>query len=187
MGSTKQKYKLKMDLLKSMLGNECRRCKSTKDLEFDHIDPETKSFTIANRWNDDLETLKDELDKCQLLCFDCHVSKSRSDYNDRVTSGKLVVKPFTHGSSYAWMRLKCLCDICLEAKKQSNSIRSKGKRNSYNVDVVHGSARSYYRGCRCDDCKLANTIKERFRLAGVLLSSVDRIVDGPHHPNLSAL
>jgi len=30
-----------------MLGGRCVRCGATEDLEFDHIDPSTKRFTIS--------------------------------------------------------------------------------------------------------------------------------------------
>lgn len=60
----------------------CIGCGSQEQLEIDHIDPTTKlcdpakSFgakTITNRiWN--------EIDKCQLLCYDCHREKTGKQF-----------------------------------------------------------------------------------------------------------
>lgn len=58
---------------------ECVHCKC-KDwicLEFDHIDSNTKKYTISRMIFDAMseKTLRKELDKCQLLCGNCHQKK----------------------------------------------------------------------------------------------------------------
>jgi 5-methylcytosine-specific restriction endonuclease McrA len=63
-------------IVKSM-GGECAQCYSTEDLEIDHIDRSTKSFDIGKAiagWK--MDRINAELDKCQLLCHDCHLEKS---------------------------------------------------------------------------------------------------------------
>ena len=59
------------------LGGECKKCSSVEQLEFDHIDRATKSFAITKYWNRKWEIIKPELDKCQLLCHDCHKEKTK--------------------------------------------------------------------------------------------------------------
>jgi 5-methylcytosine-specific restriction endonuclease McrA len=57
-------------------GGKCIRCGYCKEiaaLEFHHIDPKGKDFGLSQRgltrsW----EKIKDELDKCVLLCANCH-------------------------------------------------------------------------------------------------------------------
>lgn len=55
-------------------GGKCEKCgyhKSIAALEFHHLDPSKKDFGISKKrvkW----ETLKLELDKCILLCANCH-------------------------------------------------------------------------------------------------------------------
>jgi len=61
------------------LGGKCVVCGTTKRLEFDHIDRTTKKYTIASRVHQDFTILKEELDKCQLLCVDCHKVKTKSE------------------------------------------------------------------------------------------------------------
>jgi len=66
-----KKYNDKQRLLSlSYKGGKCLRCESTEFLEFHHRDPDDKEFTIGSRI---FETSLDELDKCDLLCKDCHM------------------------------------------------------------------------------------------------------------------
>ena len=63
-----------LGLLKKQKGGKCSRCgydKCLKALEFYHIDPSKKDFTISNdhfRLKDAIEESK----KCILLCSNCH-------------------------------------------------------------------------------------------------------------------
>ncbi len=63
----------------ALLGGKCVKCGTAENLEFDHIDPLTKSFTIAMRLSKGEEKLRAELAKCQLLCQPCHLEKTRVD------------------------------------------------------------------------------------------------------------
>lgn len=52
---------------------QCGYCKSLSALEFHHRDSTEKDFGIARRWYKGLDDiLKKELDKCDLLCSNCH-------------------------------------------------------------------------------------------------------------------
>lgn len=66
----------KRERAKVYLGGKCVRCGATEDLQFDHIDPATKSFTITAHLNRRWEVLVVELDKCQLLCRPHHLEKT---------------------------------------------------------------------------------------------------------------
>lgn len=61
------------------LGGECVQCGIKTNLEFDHIDRKTKSFSITRKWNRKWEILKPELDKCQLLCSEHHLEKTKQE------------------------------------------------------------------------------------------------------------
>ena len=59
-------------------GGQCEKCgynKSQAALHFHHIDPATKSFSIASRQSCSFEELKAELDKCIMLCANCHAEE----------------------------------------------------------------------------------------------------------------
>lgn len=59
-----------------LLGGSCVLCGSTKDLEFDHIDPNTKQHEMVTLWHRSREVWLAELEKCQLLCVPCHLVKT---------------------------------------------------------------------------------------------------------------
>jgi 5-methylcytosine-specific restriction endonuclease McrA len=57
-------------------GGKCNRCgyyKSVYALQFHHIDPAEKDFNIGQKGSTRAwATVKAELDKCVLLCANCH-------------------------------------------------------------------------------------------------------------------
>lgn len=63
-------------LLVEYAGGKCLACgydTYAGALEFHHVDPTTKSFTLAERGNTKhIQTLIDEVHKCVLTCANCH-------------------------------------------------------------------------------------------------------------------
>lgn len=56
-------------------GGKCKNCgynACLDALDFHHIDPLEKSFELSSHWNKKFATLKVEIDKCLLLCSNCH-------------------------------------------------------------------------------------------------------------------
>lgn len=56
-------------------GGKCESCgynKCSAALHFHHRDRSTKSFELHATQRTLLESVKDELDKCDLLCANCH-------------------------------------------------------------------------------------------------------------------
>lgn len=56
-------------------GGECIVCGYNKcdgAMDFHHLDPSKKDFTISHKNHINLEDTKKELDKCVLLCCRCH-------------------------------------------------------------------------------------------------------------------
>ena len=74
------------EILIEKLGGKCVECGCTEALEFDHIDPSTKSFNIAAGYTKPKEVLLAEVAKCQLLCNKCHIQKSKKDLKFRPKS-----------------------------------------------------------------------------------------------------
>ena len=84
-GEQRKLRKERKQHLLERLGGKCVECGTTKRLQFDHIDPRTKSFTIAQKLTSSIKILYEEVDKCQLLCPDCHLEKTKEDYlNGRI-------------------------------------------------------------------------------------------------------
>ena len=70
-------------------GGSCEKCGYNKCLDaltFHHINPAEKDFQISEmcrKW----ETVKNELDKCILVCSNCHLEIHSEIYNGRYPSG----------------------------------------------------------------------------------------------------
>ena len=62
--------------LMAMLGGKCVSCCAKDNLEFDHIDPKSKSFTLCKHMTKPMSELISEAKKCQLLCKTCHNRKT---------------------------------------------------------------------------------------------------------------
>ena len=68
----RKELKLKAILYK---GGKCERCNYSKcydALDFHHLDPNTKEFGISKVSTPSWDRLKKEVDKCILLCANCH-------------------------------------------------------------------------------------------------------------------
>jgi len=108
----RQKYRNKRKKLAlNYLGNRCSLCGSTKKLEFDHINPDTKKFNILDTVSLDksMDTFMVELDKCQLLCKSCHLIKTAVERQFNVPR---------HGT-FGWAtNHSCYCDDCVKVKRE---------------------------------------------------------------------
>lgn len=157
-----QYYQIKRKKIIDFLGGKCAQCGSTHDLEIDHKDWRTKSFSISQEWSKKswLE-IKKELNKCQLLCEEHHRIKTSRDQSEQKT------KEPKHGTIYAWMKRKCNCQKCLNAKRQwydKRNVKRRvngGKRELYGRPSSHGTILQYRRGCHCQQCRDANAAYAR--------------------------
>ena len=68
-----KRYRVKKEMVEYK-GGKCEICsynKSLRALQFHHKDPNEKDFNIGTKTNM-CEKIKKELDKCMLLCSNCH-------------------------------------------------------------------------------------------------------------------
>jgi hypothetical protein len=107
----------------SYLGGKCAECgyveipdkvDRKEKLEFDHIDPKTKSFTIGTNIDCRKEKLIVELNKCQLLCFRCHWIKTRHDRFGLMYEDEATLIP-SCGTVNKYSNYACRCAKCREA------------------------------------------------------------------------
>lgn len=109
-------------------GGACSKCgynKSNAALVFHHENPEEKQFSIANKgrirpW----EELKKELDKCILLCHNCHAELHEEESTKKIMDkyfeeSRPKKKEIRHGTTVAYTYHKCRCDAC----REHNTIR----------------------------------------------------------------
>lgn len=92
------------------LGASCIQCSSQDNLEFDHVNPLSKSFDISKLLNYSQDLVLAEVKKCQLLCKDCHTTKGilNRDYG----GGHNKILDPSHGTWAMYTNSKCRCSMC---------------------------------------------------------------------------
>ena len=78
----REQHKEKRAICLEYLGGKCVKCGTIHNLQFDHIKREGKKYEISSRVNNKFDNLKEELDKCQLLCAPCHLQKTAKEWAD---------------------------------------------------------------------------------------------------------
>ena len=80
----KLKRQNQINLVKYMHDKSCAHCAENdiRVLEFDHINPANKSFSIARAINDgkSWDIILTEINKCQILCSNCHKKRTATQY-----------------------------------------------------------------------------------------------------------
>lgn len=77
------------------LGGQCVHCgykKSNRALEFHHTNPKEKDFTIGSGYIKSWEKMQLELDKCILLCRNCHAEEHERLYDNLIGNSLLYTK-----------------------------------------------------------------------------------------------
>lgn len=115
------RYVDKMARAIEALGGQCRKCGATDGLEIDHIDPRTKSFSVAEAYGKGDAKFFAEIAKCQLLCDPCHTRKTILD------NGWQSAKE-EHGTPRSYRY--CHCAICKaqQAAKMAEFRRKHGRK-----------------------------------------------------------
>ena len=84
-------FQRNIGMLKEYLsGKECKECKE-KDIEvfeFDHTDPKEKKHNVSEMvWHYSWKKILQEIEKCQILCANCHRRKTNRQFGHwRTTS-----------------------------------------------------------------------------------------------------
>lgn len=87
----KNRYHGRKDQAFKMLGGKCSVCGTTRGLELDHKNPDTKKFNVTKLWSVPEEEFKREVRKCKLLCKKHHrerTSKQRENGDVKSVPGK---------------------------------------------------------------------------------------------------
>ena len=80
----REPFRLKLHELKINGCNNCGYHKNDTALNFHHIDPKVKKFNLGIKYftKHSGEEIKEELNKCILLCGNCHVELHYPEYNN---------------------------------------------------------------------------------------------------------
>jgi hypothetical protein len=98
-------YYRRKDEALAYLGGRCVNCGEVENLEFDHIDPHLKEFTITKLFSVSNTRFWNEIEKCQLLCAECHELKTSDD------------RGVAHGGGVSGKK-NCPCDLCRARKSE---------------------------------------------------------------------
>lgn len=143
------------------LGGKCVECGTTERLEFDHIDPATKSFRVSEFFCRKVDGLSEEMAKCQLLCKSHHVEKTMRERG---------LAPSPHGSRNRYKHHGCRCPECKAGecarKRRQRANRPKKPKAPRAprppLPPRHGTVYQYVkRKCRCEPCRAAMAVQSR--------------------------
>lgn len=105
-------------------GGKCQKCGYDKPIpnayHFHHLDPSTKEFTIGHRLTRKLETLKREVDKCILLCANCHAEQHQEEFDNSTNTTIEKIKSYSQNDLIKMStikRPKPRTKICLQCKQ----------------------------------------------------------------------
>ena len=116
------------------LGGKCKRCGFNEHLaalQFHHRDPSIKEFGINRGVSKRFDLVKAELDKCDLLCANCHfithalLAQVVERDSEKVGVGGASPSESTnsapeppHGTRARYLQkyFKCRCDLCRKAQ-----------------------------------------------------------------------
>lgn len=132
-----------------MLGNRCRICGHGGKLEFDHIDPKSKTHPSGRTFYLGEKRFIAEMKKCQLLCRKCHGLKTLKDIGQKPARG-------THGTLSAYRY--CKCRICTTAHSRYSKEWAMKRRRALGIGprrkATHGSW-GMRKKCKCGVCRRA--------------------------------
>jgi hypothetical protein len=114
------------------LGGKCVKCSTTESLEFDHVDPKSKLFTIGEKIGYNKKLFEKELIKCQLLCYYCHKEKNKIDNGEA-----------KHGSLGMYVRHKCRCDECKNNYRNHMKLYRREKRKIFIPQSSNGRTEAF--------------------------------------------
>jgi hypothetical protein len=102
-------------------GGKCESCGYSKcltSLHFHHTDPLQKEFAIGTRTKSNWENVRNELDKCTLICANCHGELHDSEFltSLKILEEETCIKPKEYGTT------------CIVCKSKFDSGTSKARK-----------------------------------------------------------
>lgn len=118
------------------MGGHCKKCGLTFHMdvyEFHHADRDEKDSTVASLMGRKFEGIKEELDKCVLLCANCHRIEHAELYRDKNSSDEAKMDIFAKRK--ARRRKRYLAERA-SIGKSVGTFRRNDKRNSISIAEI---------------------------------------------------
>lgn len=81
----RERRRNRLRMAKDRLGGKCRQCAAIEKLNFHHRDSKQKRFDIQRGQGYSLPVFLAEVDKCDLLCRECHREAHGPNWNNPTT------------------------------------------------------------------------------------------------------
>jgi hypothetical protein len=152
--------KKKIELCEYKGGVYCSHCgykKNLSSLSFHHITPEDKLFKISSRecFAYSMDKLKNEADKCEVLCINCHMEYHNSE-NEKETipyRKNYRLEQYDNclvcGDELSGLKKKYCSEIC---KNNSQMKKESDKRQYTNRRIKRKEFFVNYKGGSCQKC-----------------------------------
>lgn len=116
----------------------CGYNKNTNILVFHHRDPLSKEFGIAKRNSTNMETLKEEISKCDLLCVNCHreLHWKETQENLKEDVSETTIKKRRYQKWFNEMKEKNGCSVCGEKRPYVLDYHHIGEREQWIHQMV---------------------------------------------------
>lgn len=111
---------LRRSVLLELAGGKCVVCETRENLEFNHIDPTSKSFNLSGAALDkSWARLKEELEKCNVMCTQHHHLNTVEQWDSGILRpwNDKTGEPYVHGTVRMYQEVKCRCFDCKQAKR----------------------------------------------------------------------
>ena len=144
-------------------GGKCVHCgysKCPQALVFHHVDPSQKEFEISSGTAQSFEKCKPELDKCILLCQNCH---SELHYEEYQKERLIQLNEINNEKRKINNNVSITCDTCNVLFTKFNSRMFKNGKPRYKNNFCSKVCKQKYTICGDDELKellKTKTIKE---------------------------
>lgn len=118
---------------------DCGYTKCAEALQFHHRNPQEKDFRIGSGLTKSWARLKAELDKCDLVCANCHAERHAVEDEAARTSQTIEIRKLVperkpselrHGTKTGYSRHGCRCTDCRAASTEAKRKWVRNKTSS---------------------------------------------------------
>jgi len=122
--------KLRCQCIKKFINEDalkrgCTKCgfrSCAQSLHFHHRDPKTKKFEVSQGWAYTMEKIQEEMDKCDVLCANCHIELHSCNVPVKSVSSRSWTRRYVRHKKFRdRVVLRCGCSTC-GYKKHVNAL-----------------------------------------------------------------